>query len=452
MNIEVKAHAFRRMAGHWQMNQPQLAELVGKLNSVNLAAIQPPAAKVKPPYTVNAAGTATIPIVGVMTDYPDLFDEWLGCCPASTTVAAIESAENDPAVKTVDFDIDSPGGLASAGGTVAQAIAGMKKPSLARIRGMGASAAYRAASQADRIVATRDAQVGSIGTYTVLADTTGLQESIGVRLTLIASGPYKGLGADGKVTAALTEDTQREIAEINDLFVADVKSGRGLSITHARELADGRVWIASAAKSLGLIDSVESSFKENNSMNAEQFKAYAAENPDAVVGFIEQGKKAGIAEAHTQEIERMKSLLAACPNRPALAISSFIAGRDADAVKDTVAELDRESAAQKTETDRLKAELAKAQFNQGSQGAVGTASATGAAAANANAGGDGAGKPAIVEDARGYATLESAKIVAAWEWDNKEQSPTGMASKEKYVGFKSRVLTGQIQVSMPAAA
>jgi signal peptide peptidase SppA len=452
MEIEVKQHSFRRMAGHWQMHHPQLAELVGKMNAANLSAVQPPERKARPLYSTDSKGVATIPIVGVMTDYPDLFDDFLGCCPASTTVNAIETAEQDAAVKVVDFYIDSPGGLASAGGTVAQAIAGMKKATVARVGGMAASAAYRAASQADKIVAARDAQVGSIGTYTVLADTTGLQENIGVRLTLVASGPYKGLGADGKVSAALTEDTQREITEINDLFVADVKNGRGLSITHARELADGRVWIASAAKSLGLIDTVESSFKENNSMNAEQFKAYAAENPDSaeVKALFVQGHKAGVAEATTEARKELKAMLDACPSRQQLAVESFLAGRDIETTKAMASAADAAAEAKDVEIAKLKAELAKANFNVGSQGAVGTGGATAAAADNANKGGDGAGKPELVEDDGGNPTLESAKAVAGWEWDNNQQTPAGMASKEKYVNFRCRVLTGQIRISRPA--
>lgn len=178
-------------------------------------------------------------------------------------------------------------------------------------------------------------------------------------------------------------------------------------------------------------------------MTDELFSKYAAENPEsaAVKALHVRGKNAGSAEAHQQEVERMKSLVAACPNRPALAISSFIAGRDADAVKDTVAELDREKAANDAEKAQMKAELAKAQFNAGTQGAVGTAGATAEVAANANKAV--AGKPDLIDAGNGKPTTESARALAEWQWDN--EKPPGFSSKANYVNVRVAEFSGQFK-------
>lgn len=99
-------------------------------------------------------------------------------------------------------------------------------------------------------------------------------------------------------------------------------------------------------------------------MTLEAFNEYAAANPSAVAQFIEKGKKAGVADAHAAEIDRMKSIAAAVPGKPQIAVDAFIAGQDAATAKltfDAVVKADaaHEAAleAQRTENKRLQALL-----------------------------------------------------------------------------------------------
>jgi hypothetical protein len=64
-------------------------------------------------------------------------------------------------------------------------------------------------------------------------------------------------------------------------------------------------------------------------MNIQTSRQFATEHPEAVAALIEQGKKAGIAEAIAGERARMKSLVEACGDNHALANELFLKGEDA---------------------------------------------------------------------------------------------------------------------------
>jgi ATP-dependent Clp protease protease subunit len=67
----------------------------------------------------------------------------------------------------------------------------------------------------------------------------------------------------------------------------------------------------------------------------EQFDAFIGENPDAVAAYIEQGRKAGIADARAE----FKLMLDTAGTRIDLAAKSFAEGRDIDTLKAVVEEL-----------------------------------------------------------------------------------------------------------------
>jgi signal peptide peptidase SppA len=156
--------------------------------------------------------------------------------------------------------IDSPGGTVAGTMELANAVrdAGKEKPLHAFIEDTGASAAYWTASQAQRVSANEAAMVGSIGTYSILYDTSAMAEAEGVKPVVFTTGPYKAMGEPG---VAIT-DEQREywqgiVNELETLFERAVAKGRNMPAKEVRELADGRVHLAKAAQGLGLIDAVE---------------------------------------------------------------------------------------------------------------------------------------------------------------------------------------------------
>jgi signal peptide peptidase SppA len=349
-------------------------------------------------------GVAIIRMDGQMTKKGSSF----GGCSTIEARNALRTAAADWMVGGILLCISSPGGTVSGTSDLADDVSavrngtlagmnGMGKPCDAYIEDMGCSAAYWIAAQCRHITANRTAVVGSIGTYCVLEDDTAMQEQIGVKMQVVSTGPYKGLGADGKVTPELVADVQREIDELNSHFLAAVQAGRGGKVKDIRAVSDGRAWVADKALSLGLIDAigscesavkaVKSTTKRSGSMSLEQFKAYAAEHPEAVATFIEQGKKAGATDAIAAENIRFKAIREACGDNLALACDLFLAGKDAEDAKfavEAIAKATAEAAAAAKSTaemiEVMEKEIERLKAEAGTQAAVGTA---GTAAANA---------------------------------------------------------------------
>lgn len=175
----------------------------------------------------------------------------------------IRAAANDPDVSAILLKIDSPGGTAAGTEALANEVAAAKtkKPVWAYVEDLAASAAYWVASQADKIIANATGLVGSIGTYGVVQDLSGAAAMEGVKVHVIRAGEMKGVGTPGtEITADHLADMQRIVNDLNEHFLAGVRTGRADTLTNAQvfKLADGRVYIAAEAKKLGLIDAVGS--------------------------------------------------------------------------------------------------------------------------------------------------------------------------------------------------
>jgi hypothetical protein len=124
---------------------------------------------------------------------------------------------------------------------------------------MGASAAYRIASQAGSVFASKDSEVGSIGTYWQLLDYSEAYKKAGVESILLTTGPYKGLGTPGEpLTRQQREFLQQTVEESNEAFLRDIMAGREMSEEAVDSVADGRWWSASKAEALELIDGIGS--------------------------------------------------------------------------------------------------------------------------------------------------------------------------------------------------
>jgi signal peptide peptidase SppA len=180
---------------------------------------------------------------------------------ASTVEArlAIESALRDPAVKGILLHIDSPGGSVAGVGDLADDIhaANQVKPLVAYIEDTGASAAYWLASQAGKVYASRHAEVGSIGVYSAIHDSSKAAEDAGVKAYLVTSGGIKGAGYPGtKVPEQAIASLQKQVDGVNDLFLEAIMRGRGLTAEQAKAINTGETWGAKEAQRLGLIDGV----------------------------------------------------------------------------------------------------------------------------------------------------------------------------------------------------
>lgn len=211
---------------------------------------------VKTPYLLVDGGVAVIELLGPMMKARSKYGgaSTLGIRDALNTAAA------DPAVSSILLHVESPGGTAAGTPELADTITAVdkRKPVHAYIEDMGASAALWAASAARRVTANATAQIGSIGAFLVLDDTSKAAELAGVKVHVLSTGPDKGVGVDGTAIAAeQLKPFQEWVDYLGKLFATAIQKNRGLTEKRLAAVTSGRCWAAPDALELKLIDAVE---------------------------------------------------------------------------------------------------------------------------------------------------------------------------------------------------
>jgi protease IV len=172
---------------------------------------------------------------------------------------AVAKLADDADVKALIVSIDSPGGSVSGGESLHDAIArvAVKKPVVAVMGGLAASAGYMIAAPATRIFAHDATLTGSIGVLLEAPEVSGLLAKIGVDAQTIVSGPLKD---QPSFTHPLSPQGQEVlhglVMDMYDQFVGMVAAGRHMSPDKVRQLGDGRAYTGRQALSLGLIDAI----------------------------------------------------------------------------------------------------------------------------------------------------------------------------------------------------
>lgn len=169
-----------------------------------------------------------------------------------------EIAEDDRS-KALILYVNSPGGSTFGGEAlfVATRKVAERKPVVAVIGTLGASAGYMTAIAADRVYARETSLTGSIGVLFQTAEFSKLMEKLGIGAESIASGPLKDQPSPIKpLSPEGRAQIQRMVMETYDWFVNLVASRRNLPREQVLALADGRVFSGRAALEHGLIDAL----------------------------------------------------------------------------------------------------------------------------------------------------------------------------------------------------
>jgi protease IV len=172
---------------------------------------------------------------------------------------AIDKLADDNSVAGLIVTIDSPGGTVSGGESLHAAIARVaaRKPVVAVMGGLAASAGYMIAVPAERIFAREATLTGSIGVLMQTGDVSGLLSKIGVSTDTIVSGPLKDQPSFTHPTSERGREVLKGIVmDMYDQFVGMVAAGRHMDPAKVRELADGRAYTGRQALRLGLIDQI----------------------------------------------------------------------------------------------------------------------------------------------------------------------------------------------------
>lgn len=172
-------------------------------------------------------------------------------------VYGIEKAEKDEKMKAIALEVDSLGGYPVAGEEVADALKKVKKPTVAIIRQYGDSAAYMAASGADRIFASKNSDVGSIAVTMSYLDYVRQNQKDGLTYVSLSSGKFKDTGDPNKILSREEKNLlMRDINAMHKNFVKAVAENRKLEIAKVEKLADGSTMLGEMALRNGLVDEI----------------------------------------------------------------------------------------------------------------------------------------------------------------------------------------------------
>lgn len=272
--------------------------------------------------TLADAPPGSIAVIGISGPLQKA-DQFCGPVGMANIGESIKQADGNPNIDGIILQIDSPGGTVDGTETLGQIISNTKKPIVAFVDGLAASAAYWLASSTDEIIACgKTTQIGSIGTAMRFADLQPRLEKEGVKFHEI----YATLSADknkdfreargGNYTTLINET----LDPMNDVFLNTVKKNRAGKLDLKKEnVLTGKVYLASAAKDNGLIDAIGSmdtaiqsirnrvdSKKKKRMTNATKFPGICA-----ALGFTE-GFEATVEGVHLQEshLETLEAIVA----------------------------------------------------------------------------------------------------------------------------------------------
>ena len=222
-------------------------------------------------FAVTAAGTAIIPIIGVMTKGESMFTMFGAGTSSLATRQAVRAAVADESVSSILLFVDSPGGEVAGIDELAEEVraANREKPVFAFVEDEGASAAVWVASQAQQVFSNKMAAVGSIGVFAVVTDASQAMEEAGVKVHVISTGDFKGGAFGAEVSEGKLAEVQRMVDAINVEFKGAVKKGRSMTAKAVDAIADGRMFTAPEAQSLGLTDGVSTIEKVLGAMDKE---------------------------------------------------------------------------------------------------------------------------------------------------------------------------------------
>jgi protease IV len=174
-------------------------------------------------------------------------------------VKQIKKFLDDDEIKALFLKIDCPGGTPGASQAVFEEIKNFKKykPVVVLTENVCASGGYYMAAAANKIISPASALVGSIGVYLQLPNVKKLLENWNINFEFIQSGEYKTAGNP------LKEVTDKDISYLQNIsdgsykeFIKDMANSRNLDITKEKTWANGKVFLATKGKELGLIDEI----------------------------------------------------------------------------------------------------------------------------------------------------------------------------------------------------
>ena len=181
-----------------------------------------------------------------------------------STAEDLRKLADDDDVKAVVFRVNSGGGSAVASEQIRHAIKMLKakKPVVVSMGGAAASGGYWISSSANYIIAEPTTITGSIGIFGLIPNFSGLvTDKLGVTFDGVTTNKF----TDYETNLILSKDNAEEMKQLQTYidrgyqnFLNIVSEGRGLKPAEVDSIGQGRVWLATDAVKIKLVDKIGS--------------------------------------------------------------------------------------------------------------------------------------------------------------------------------------------------
>ena len=182
-----------------------------------------------------------------------------GVAGANGIVKQIRSAHENENTKAIVFRVNSPGGSIIASEMMRDELFEAKRKGINVVVSMGdyaASGGVYISTPADYIFAEPTTVTGSIGVAIAVPTLENAMDYIGVNFDGVVTSKHGGWDP----TQAIDEDLDKIFeswgADAYERFVSFVADSRSQSFEDIKAVAGGRVWIATSAHELGLVDEI----------------------------------------------------------------------------------------------------------------------------------------------------------------------------------------------------
>lgn len=174
----------------------------------------------------------------------------------------LEGLMNDDDIKAVVLRVNSPGGSAYASEQIWRAVQNLKakKPVVVSMGGYAASGGYYISCGANYIYSEPTTITGSIGIFGMFPDFSNLlTEKLGVKFDEVKTNKFADFGTMSRpFNADEMSLLEQYIGRGYELFRKRVADGRKMSVAEVEEIAQGRVWLGTAALKNKLVDEIGS--------------------------------------------------------------------------------------------------------------------------------------------------------------------------------------------------
>ena len=176
-------------------------------------------------------------------------------------VKMLRKIRKDKKVKAIVLRVNSPGGSAIASENIWRELVLAKeagKPVVVSMGDYAASGGYYISCMADSIFAQPNTLTGSIGVFSMIINMGEFyNKKLKIHFDTVLTSRYSvGLNSVFEMDDFEKQHWQKYTDRMYEIFLRRVAEGRGLSRDSVHQIAQGRIWIGTKAKEIGLVDAI----------------------------------------------------------------------------------------------------------------------------------------------------------------------------------------------------